>query len=79
MALVWLWVRQVATLYDLALLGVSRILKVNIFLGHIQISQVPSRHEPDEKGELNFPFILNHLMKIGYDGWIGCEYVPSGT
>lgn len=73
-----MWIRQVASLDNFALQDVSRILQVYIFSGHIQISQVPSRHEPDEKGELNFPFILNHLMKIGYDGWIGCEYVPSG-
>lgn len=48
-------------------------------LGHIQISQVPGRNEPDSNGELNYTYILNHLLNIGYEGWIGCEYVPSGN
>eukprot|EP00794_Sanderia_malayensis_P008024 gene8024-8883_t len=47
-------------------------------LGHIQISQVPDRNEPDKNGELNYNFIFNHLLRIGYDGWIGCEYIPKG-
>ena len=46
--------------------------------GHIQISQVPDRNEPGTNGELNYTFIFNHLLRIGYSGWIGCEYVPQG-
>lgn len=46
---------------------------------HIQIAGVPGRHEPDV-GEINYPFIFNHLDSIGYDGWVGCEYRPqAGT
>ncbi|XP_057299164.1 putative hydroxypyruvate isomerase [Hydractinia symbiolongicarpus] len=48
------------------------------FIGHIQIGQVPGRHEPDQSGEINFQFVFNHLLKVGYTGWIGCEYLPSG-
>lgn len=48
------------------------------FIGHIQIGQVPGRHEPDRSGEVNFQFVFNHLLKVGYTGWIGCEYLPSG-
>lgn len=46
--------------------------------GHIQIAAVPGRHEPDE-GEINYPFIFDELDKIGYSGWIGCEYNPRGN
>ena len=42
---------------------------------HIQISSVQGRQEPDI-GEINYPFILNHINESSYDGWIGCEYVP---
>jgi len=45
-------------------------------IGHIQIASNPDRHEPDS-GELNYPFIFAKLNKLGYQGWIGCEYFPE--
>jgi len=48
-------------------------------IGHIQIADNPGRHEPGT-GEINYPFLCRHLDAIGYDGWIGCEYIPqAGT
>lgn len=46
-------------------------------IGHIQLADNPGRHEPGS-GEINFPFLLQHLDHIGYTGWVGCEYKPSG-
>ena len=46
-------------------------------IGHIQIADVPARHEPGT-GEINFAFLLAHLDAIGYAGWVGCEYNPLG-
>jgi hydroxypyruvate isomerase len=46
-------------------------------IGHIQIADVPDRHEPGT-GEINFDFLLAHLDRIGYSGWVGCEYNPRG-
>lgn len=46
-------------------------------IGHIQLADNPGRHEPGS-GEINFPFLLQHLDNIGYSGWVGCEYKPSG-
>lgn len=47
-------------------------------IGHIQIADNPGRHEPGT-GELNFAFIFEALDRIGYRGWVGCEYVPEAT
>ncbi len=47
-------------------------------IGHIQLADNPGRHEPGT-GEINFPFLLDHLDRIGYAGWVGCEYQPSTT
>jgi hydroxypyruvate isomerase len=47
-------------------------------VGHVQIAAVPSRAEPDE-GEVNYPAIFAMLDRIGYRGWIGCEYHPRTT
>jgi hydroxypyruvate isomerase len=46
-------------------------------IGHVQIADVPDRHEPGT-GELNFDFLLAHLDRLGYAGWVGCEYNPRG-
>jgi len=45
-------------------------------IAHIQIADNPGRHEPGS-GEINYPFLFGFLDRIGYDGWIGCEYVPA--
>lgn len=42
---------------------------------HVQIASVPDRHEPDE-GEVNYSHLFKLLDKVGYDGWVGCEYIP---
>ncbi|MEQ7919987.1 2-oxo-tetronate isomerase [Xanthomonas sp. WHRI 1810A] len=46
-------------------------------IGHIQIAGVPDRHEPDI-GELNYPWLFEELDRLGYTGWVGCEYRPKG-
>ncbi len=47
-------------------------------IGHIQISDTPGRHEPGT-GEINYPFLFDHLDRLGYDGWVGCEYKPAAA
>ena len=47
-------------------------------IGHVQLADNPGRHEPGT-GEINYPFLFALLDRIGYDGWIGCEYVPLTT
>ena len=47
-------------------------------IGHIQLADNPGRNEPGS-GEINYPFLFAHLDRIGYDGWIGCEYKPATT
>lgn len=45
-------------------------------IGHMQIADNPGRHEPGS-GEINFPFLFAHVDRLGYEGWIGCEYRPA--
>jgi hydroxypyruvate isomerase len=47
-------------------------------IGHIQLADNPGRHEPGT-GEINYPFLFDFLDRIGYTGWIGCEYKPATT
>ncbi len=46
-------------------------------IGHIQFADTPGRGEPGT-GEINFPFVFDAIDRLGYDGWIGAEYNPSG-
>jgi len=46
--------------------------------GHIQIAGVPERHEPDQ-GEVHYPYLFDLLDRLGYEGWIGCEYRPAAA
>ena len=45
-------------------------------IGHIQLADNPGRNEPGT-GEINYRFLFAHLDRIGYPGWIGCEYKPA--
>jgi hydroxypyruvate isomerase len=45
---------------------------------HVQIADNPGRHEPGT-GEINYNHLLPYLDEVGYDGWVGCEYGPSGN
>ncbi len=45
--------------------------------GHIQIAQVPDRHEPDSDGELSYTYLFKLLEELDYQDYIGCEYKPQ--
>mgnify|MGYP006287717547 CR=1 FL=1 len=47
------------------------------WIGHIQIADNPGRHEPGT-GEINFGWLLHRIDALGYDGFVGCEYLPAG-
>lgn len=48
-------------------------------IAHVQIADNPGRGEPGT-GEINYGFILPELDRLGYAGWVGCEYKPkAGT
>ncbi|MDB6142626.1 MAG: Hydroxypyruvate isomerase [Pseudomonas sp.] len=47
-------------------------------INHVQLADNPGRHEPGT-GEINYQFLFAHLDRIGYQGWVGCEYKPLTT
>ena len=47
-------------------------------ISHMQLADNPGRHEPGT-GEINYPFLFDFIDRIGYAGWIGCEYRPAAA
>ena len=45
-------------------------------IAHIQLADNPGRNEPGT-GEINYERVFAALDRIGYAGWIGCEYKPA--
>ena len=46
-------------------------------IGHFHLADVPGRHEPGT-GELNYTNILEAIDETDYDGYVGCEFSPTG-
>ena len=47
-------------------------------IAHMQLADNPGRNEPGT-GEINYPFLFDFIDRVGYQGWIGCEYKPKGN
>ncbi len=48
-------------------------------VGHVHIAQGPNRHEVTAAGDINFAPALDTIVKSGYRGRVGIEYVPTKT
>jgi hydroxypyruvate isomerase len=48
-------------------------------IAHVQVADNPGRNEPGT-GEINYRYVFAELDRLGYDGYVGCEYKPkAGT
>jgi hydroxypyruvate isomerase len=57
----------------------ARTIQENLALiPHMQLADNPGRNEPGT-GEINYSFLFDHIDRIGYTGWIGCEYKPRNA
>ena len=57
----------------------ARTIEANLkLIPHMQLADNPGRNEPGT-GEINYGYLLPHVDRLGYQGWIGCEYKPATT
>jgi hydroxypyruvate isomerase len=56
---------------------IENITKYIRHIGHIHTGGVPGRHELDETQELYYPAIMQALVKTGFKGYVGQEFVPA--
>jgi hydroxypyruvate isomerase len=47
-------------------------------IGHIQFADCPGRGQPGT-GHINFEHVFSAIEKSAYSGWVGAEYIPSGS
>lgn len=52
-------------------------MKANLaYINHIQIADNPGRHQPGS-GEINYAYVMKAIEEMGYDGYVGLEYVSD--
>ena len=55
----------------------SRIRQYREYIAHVHTAGVPGRNEIDATQELNYPALMQALLKIGYTGFVGQEFIPA--
>jgi hydroxypyruvate isomerase len=56
---------------------IDTFIKYSPYIGHIHTGGVPGRHEIDDTQELYYPAIMRAVVKTGYKGYVGQEFVPA--
>jgi len=57
---------------------IRRIDACRDIIGHIHTAGNPGRGELDDTQEINYPPIMRKLLDIGYEGYVGQEFIPTG-
>ncbi len=81
-------VRQVASpcakllfdIYHVAIMNgdvIRRLHQYRDWIGHIHTAGVPGRAELDGRQEINYPAVMGALLDIGYQGYVGQEFIPT--
>lgn len=57
---------------------VMRRLEEHIdIIGHVHVAGNPGRNELDDNQEINYPPVMRRLHKLGYQGYVGQEFIPT--
>jgi hydroxypyruvate isomerase len=56
---------------------IRRIRQHKDYLGHIHTAGNPGRGELDDHQEINYKPIMEALLEVGYQGFVGQEFIPT--
>ncbi len=56
---------------------IRRIHQLKDHIAHVHTAGNPGRNELDESQEINYPAVMQALVDIGYDGFVGHEFMPT--
>ncbi len=54
-----------------------RIDETKDIIGHVHVAGNPGRGELDDTQEINYPAVIQKLHDVGYDGYVGIEFLPT--
>jgi len=67
-------------IYHVAIMNgdvIRRIHQYGKWIGHVHVAGVPGRAELDCTQEIHFPGVMRALLDIGYQGYVGQEFIPT--
>ncbi|WP_254512318.1 TIM barrel protein [Anatilimnocola floriformis] len=56
---------------------IRRIDELKDVIGHVHTAGNPGRGELDDNQEINYPPIMRKLIEVGYQGYVGQEFIPT--
>lgn len=57
---------------------ISRIRQYKDYIGHYHTAGNPGRRELDDRQEINYRPIMEEIVRTGYTGYVGQEFIPTG-
>ena len=57
---------------------IRRLRQHKDYIGHVHTAGNPGRGELNDAQEINYPAIMQALIEIGYKGFVGQEFIPTG-
>jgi sugar phosphate isomerase/epimerase len=74
-------VKLLFDIYHVQIMNGDVIARIREFgtdlIGHVHTAGVPGRRELDDEQELFYPPIMEALLDIGYEGYVGQEFIPT--
>ena len=73
-------VKLLFDVYHVAIMNgdvIRRLRQYRDLIGHIHVAGVPGRGELDEGQEIFYPAVMRTLVEIGYQGYVGQEFIPT--
>lgn len=57
---------------------IATIQKSHQYFGHYHTAGVPGRHELGPQQELNYPAVMQAILRTGFSGYVAQEFIPTG-
>ncbi len=58
---------------------IARLKQHFPYIAHVHTAGVPGRNEIDDTQEINYAPIMRALLDLGYKGFVGQEFIPTGS
>ncbi|RME91504.1 MAG: hydroxypyruvate isomerase [Verrucomicrobia bacterium] len=56
---------------------IRRIRQHHEYIGHVHTAGNPGRNEIGADQEINYPAVMKALVEVGYQGYVGQEFIPT--